>query len=136
MADLTGAGQAIEGKGLSGQSRNPLISRGLVVYNGIRCFRFVAAFDVRATPKAPPEPAPAPRLEPTASVSPADTVVCEKAIIHSLKHKRSDNVAPGSGTHQSNFWSFASQASARIEYAHPGLANAMRRPIAIPASTG
>lgn len=126
MSDLTQTGQAIEGDAVEGQSRHPLKARGLAIHNGVRCFRFVASFDVKAR-IAKALSAGSTRLEPTASTSLSDEVICDKAVIHSLKQRHSSSVSKGSATHQANHWHFPQQSSVRIDMPHQELVNAQSK---------
>lgn len=130
MADLTVPGDGIEGKGLRGSSRKPLLARGAYKSNGVVCYKFSAAFDVRAGINASP-PRGNPRLLPTASVSPSDRVICESAVILSIRPQYSNEVRPGSHKHKANCWFFASQAGATVQSSHQEIADALakRRPL-------
>lgn len=126
MADLTAPGDGIEGKGVRGNSRDPLRARGLFRMNGVGCFRFTASFNVSAAIVAPPVPGK-PRIVPSASVLPSDRIVCDVAAIHRMKRKYSSEVRRGSHRHQSNFWDFSSQTSVVIQFSHKEIADAKRR---------
>lgn len=115
--------EAIEGDKVSGDSRDPLIPRGLVNHNGHRCNRFVAKFNVKAKVTSPAEVA---LLEPNANLSMGDSIKCDKATIHSMTRKYRADVVHGSASHKTNAWSFSDRTSARIESPHQELIDGMR----------
>lgn len=119
MATLALLGDALEGGAVSGQSRKPLRARGEVLYNGIICYRFIAEFDVKARIKLALAGGSV-RMEPLASTSMDDEVVCETGYIHLLEEPKHGPgiVKPGSGRHNANFWSFSRQASIRVTVPH------------------
>src|SRR5512140_1215216 len=99
MPELVQVDQSIEGDAIEGQSRDPLKNRGWMRVNGQRCSTFVATFDVRGEVTRPLAP-DAQRIEPDAVTSPGNKVICEKALIHSVKEKHRTSVAKGSASHQ------------------------------------
>lgn len=127
MSDLVNVGQSIEGASIAGQSRKPLFTTGMTKRNGIVCYHFVAKFDVRAHVKSPLS-ADAKRLDPEASSSLDDEIICAKANIYTLsKHRPDQKVARGSSTHQTNHWTLPKQSTVRIEFSHQELVNAQSK---------
>lgn len=129
MSDLTRPGDALEGDSLEGQSRDPIIPRGLMRVNGLKCYKFSSSFDVKSKIKCALSSG-AVRLDPNASVSCADQLLCERATILSLKMRYSKSVSTGSATHKANFWAFPQQAIARIDMAHQQIENARAKRLA------
>lgn len=124
---LSVGGDSIEGEKVAGQSRHPLPhARGLTKVNGVVCYQFDADFDVRARVVEPPDPE-AVRLNPAASTSPADEVVCARAIIHSIKNRFTQSVEHGSATHKTNQWRFPRQCLVTVDRVHEEIARAQEK---------
>lgn len=126
MSDLVQVGQGIEGDSIEGQSRKPLINRGLTKHNGIQCHRFEANFDVKAKIEQTLS-SDGKRIDPHASTSLNDQVICDKAFIHSKKAKYSKDLTTGSATHKTNTWRFPQQTSVAITHAHQEILNAISK---------
>ena len=125
MADLTKAGEAIEGDAVEGHSRRPLAARTPRSFNGQRCHVWTAVFDVKAWPTKT-LPADRARLASDASTSPDDKVVCAKATVLSVKNKVASSVEHRSATHKANVWKFPQQTAIVIDGPHQEIANAVR----------
>ena len=120
MIELVKIGQSIEGKKITGQSRKPLLTRGLRNYDGANYFTFVAKFDVRAqvTQTIDGEPA----IEKDANTSVDVKIICKDALIKSTKEKWTTDVTTGSAKHKTNMWKFPQQTSVRVTASHQGIA--------------
>lgn len=114
---ITATGQSIEGSSVKGQSRCPLRARGLQKHNGIKCYIFVARFDVRAATEKPLVGEP--ELEENAITSTNVEIVCQDATVKSKKRRYQREVAKGSSTHKTNRWVFPQHTSVRITASHP-----------------
>lgn len=123
-AVLTGA--AIEGAKVSGSSRDPLRNFGICVRNGIRCYRFVATFDVRAGISQTLQDG-VPMIEPCANRQADAAVQCSRATIHSLDDKPKVHVAERTGAHRASHWRFADQTGVRVDAPHENLVNSMAK---------
>jgi len=117
---------AIEGQSVLGHSRDPLINRGLKRYNNKDCYRFVAAFDVKAKVKDLLREI-AMRIEPESFLDIGDEVICEKAFIHSLKNKYSSEIKPASATHKATLWIFPHQTAVKVSIPHEEIRRAIAK---------
>lgn len=125
MSTKVDVGDAIEGKKVEGHSRKPLKYLGLFPQNGVMCHRFSAKFDVKAEITEPVrEEDGTRRIDPRASIDPADTIVARDAFVHSLERRHQDDLAPGSARHQATFWRFPKQTAVRVSLAHQEIQNA------------
>ena len=126
MIELTQINEAIEGLSIEGQSRDPLINRGMVIHHGKNCYRFIASFDIKAqiietlTNLSD-------KIEPLSVCELEAKVICEKAIIHSLKYKYNTKLNKGSASHKATFWHFPNQTAVRIDRSHPEIQNAIEK---------
>ena len=121
MTKLTDPGQSIEGKKIDGQSRRPLVNRGIELQNGITVYKFVANFDVRAELSQALQSGKKPIIE-EASVSQDDEVICETAIVYSVDPRYSKQVRKGSASHKTNMWYFKKQTAVRVSVSHQSIA--------------
>lgn len=119
-------GEAIEGLVIDGQSRDPLVYRGMKPHNGSRYERWVASFDARASINTPLNGAEPRRIEPAASTASGSDLVSAKALIHSVKCRVAEKVAPGSARHQTNVWHFPQQTAVRIDRGHAEIVAAVQ----------
>jgi hypothetical protein len=127
MATLTKQGDSVEGLKVEGNSRRPLFNRGLVYHNGIKCYRFLAEFNIKSkiVEQLSKETI---KIEQTAHVSFDDEILCDGAVIHSLKDKYSKYLGSNvSATHSSNLWYFPNQSNVRITKSHQEIENAIRK---------
>jgi hypothetical protein len=116
--------QAIEGKRIIGQSRDPLRASGIDDDTG--CFTWIASFDVKAYVDVELSAEEQQNMIiPTAETRRLSRVVCKKARIYSRKKKRPSNagVAPGSATHKTNHWTFSRQTAVKIIFGHNEIMN-------------
>jgi hypothetical protein len=99
----------------------------LTFYNAERYHRFKLSFDVRVK-IVEVLPGDSKKIEPQASLSLEDELICQTAVLHSVKSKiTGDTIKPGSGTHQAKFWRFPQQTAVRITIAHQEIVNALNR---------
>jgi hypothetical protein len=126
MTDLVESGQSIEGAKVKGDSRDPLITRGVEKNADGKVFtRYIAKFNVNSEIS---EECMTRIFEEAASVSSKDLIKCDRAIIRTFAKRATKNcVGPGSATHQTNFWAFPSHTNVKIECPHQELANALSR---------
>lgn len=127
MSDIVQAGFSIEGLKVNGHSRNPLVNRGLNKTNsGLRYTLYIASFDVKSHVVISCSKT---LFEEDAIISNNSTIVCKKAQIRTLAGKYSSSLAPGSGTHNANHWSFPRQTNVKIELVHEEILNALNNRI-------
>jgi hypothetical protein len=129
MTTLVAAGTAIEGSKIEGSSRRPLVNRGMTRHNGIRCYKFVASMNIKAsiTEQLPAEFPKDKRLDPDAETTADAETICDKAIVHSTVTKYHGSVAPGSATHNTNHWSFRKQTLVSVERTHNAIQGAIAK---------
>jgi len=120
----TEANEAIEGGSISGHSRDPLINRGLKQYGNKECYRFVAAFDVKARIDDVLDEK-IKKIEPNSCCKIDDTIICEKALIHSLKQRYNARIDHASATHKASIWKFPQQTTVKITLEHAEIKNAI-----------
>lgn len=134
MSDLCQVGAAIEGNSVRGSCRDPVLARGIVRYNGQNCYRFSVKFNVRAQITSELDQKVSP-LEPTASRSVDDKLICMEAQIHSIKAKiHRELVSNASATHGATQWSFSNQTAVRILHSHDHIQNAFIKRGVLPPS--
>lgn len=124
MSELTQPNEAIEGLSIKGQSRQPLINRGLVHYNGKNLYRFIAKFDVKAAIVEILKDLST-RIEPSSACDLGDEVICEKATIHSQKIRYTAEINKGSASHKATLWYFSNQTAVKIDRSHQEIQNAI-----------
>lgn len=125
MAESYNAGCAIEGKKVSGTSRDPLLHRGLTKYRGIRCYKYTASFNVTSLITDVIDGSPV--FEPSAAIDLGASLKCDRAIIHSRDKKPSHELVHASSTHKASGWRFHDQTGVYIEHPHLDLINGMRK---------
>lgn len=126
MPDHTEPNCAIEGDAVSGHSRDPLINRGLKYYNNQTVHRFKASFDIRTGIKRVLSEGTE-KIEPDAFCGADDRIICETALIHSIKQRYSHRLVQGSAAHRANSWDFPFQTSVKIICGHQEIINAIQR---------
>lgn len=126
MVDIVKNGDSIEGLSIEGCSRDPLVDRGLHLYNEKRCNRYVAAFNVKSqivielTEDIK-------KIDESAHCNREAELTCDKAIIHSMSHRFNSIVSSNvSSTHSANTWAFPKQTNVKITIAHEQILNAIR----------
>jgi hypothetical protein len=130
MRDLVLEGSAIEGNAVLGECRDTLIARGRVLSrDGQPCYGFTANFNVKSRIESPlvlgKDGKP---LDSSASTSLNDKIVCDNAIIHSVKKKYNQAVASNvSSTHSSQPWNFPNQTAVRIIRSHDQILNGIKK---------
>ncbi|MGK4000253.1 hypothetical protein [Sorangium sp. So ce1024] len=125
MTELYNAGCAIEGKKVTGTSRDPLLHRGLTKHRGIKCYRYTASFNVSSLVTDVIDGQPV--FEPGAAIELNASLKCDKAIIHSLDKKPGNELVHASSTHKASGWRFHDQTGVCIEHPHLDLINGMRK---------
>lgn len=125
MAEYYQQGEAIEGDKVSGTSRKPLIWRGPATFRGMRCIRWTAQFNV--TSKIDAVCKDGAQFEGEAARDLGASLKCDRATIHSMDGKPSKQVAPGSGTHQTNAWRFSGATNVIVEHPHQELVDGARK---------
>jgi len=121
MRDLVIEGNAIEGNAILGECRDTLIARGRVLSrDGQPCYGFSANFNVKSRIERPLElEGDEKPLDSSASRSLDDKIVCDNAIIHTVKKKYGQGLASNaSSTHGTQPWNFPSQTAVRIIRSH------------------
>ena len=126
MASLTKQGDSIEGLKIAGQSRDPLINRGLYIYKEVRCFRFVADFDVKANIVKELNKKTK-KIDSEAHLLLDDEIICSGALIHSLNDKYSNSLEHVSAKHRANVWRFTKQSNVAVTKSHEEINNAKQK---------
>lgn len=127
MVEIVSVGESIEGRVVDGSSRKPLSYRGLSRYGNIVCHRFLSEFNVRAHIVEPLESADK-RFDDKAKSCRHDKLICDVAIIHSLKDKFSSSLGSNiSATHGASLWHFPQQTNVKITRSHAEIENAIQK---------
>jgi hypothetical protein len=129
--DIVRFGESIEGLAVDGYSRNPLINRGLVKYQGRKCYRFCASFNIKSKivkqiTNVMIIDGLITKIEANSICELNNELICDKAIIHSLDNRYSSSLVSNlTATHGSNSWHFSRQTAVKIEISHQELINSI-----------
>ncbi|MBU4485147.1 hypothetical protein KKA47_06980 [bacterium] len=127
MTDIVKVGESIEGLSVDGCSRDPLIDRGLTNHKNKRCYRYIAAFNVKSQIISELSKG-IEKLEENAYCNLDVELICDKAIILSLNDRFASKIESNmSGTHGANLWHFTKQTNVSITRAHQEILNAIRK---------
>jgi hypothetical protein len=127
MANIVSVGGSIEGLVVDGCSRRPLSYKGLLRYHNHVCHRFLSEFNVKAYVIEPIND-PSNKLDKQAFCNENDNLVCDIAVIHSLKERYSCAVGSNiSATHGASLWHFPNQTNVKITRSHQEIENAIRK---------
>jgi hypothetical protein len=127
MNDIVSVGDSIEGLVVDGSSRKALSYKGLARYHNRVCHRFLTEFNIKAYVIKPIND-PRIKLDNKAFSNENNSLVCDIAVIHSLKDRYSSAVGSNiSATHGANLWHFPNQTNVKITRSHPEIENAIRK---------
>jgi len=127
MNDIVLVGESIEGLVVDGFSRKALSYKGLTRYHNRVCHRFLTEFNVKAYVIKPIND-PSIKLDKKAYSNENNNLVCDIAVIHSLKERYSSAVGSNiSATHGASLWHFPNQTNVKITRSHPEIENAIRK---------
>ncbi len=131
MSDIVRIGESIEGLSVDGNSRDPLLYRGIFRYKDRYCHRFIASFNIKSkiVSQITDEMLKSKKvikIEENACCDLSDELICDKAIIHSLDKKYSSTLKSNiSATHSASSWHFPKQTNVKIDRSHQEILNAI-----------
>jgi hypothetical protein len=127
MPDRCVPGDSIEGEIIDGMSRKPVVYKNIELINGIKCYVFVAGFNVKAGIKAELS-TNSKKIYENSYTGIGEDVSCDRAVIASVKNKYSARKeSNASGTHSAFGWSYPNQTNVKIITSHKEIPDALAK---------